>query len=83
MSKKLFTTVAAGVALVATPVLAQSDMAQRAAAQLQDSERFGGGANDDDENGGGLLMALLAGGLIIAGIVVATSSDEEDLPTSP
>ncbi len=77
MSKKLFTTVAAGVALVATPVLAQTDMAQRAAAQIRDSEQFG------DENDSGLLMALLAGGLIVAGVVVALSSDEEDLPTSP
>jgi len=77
MSKKLFTTIAAGVALVATPVLAQSDMAQRAAAQVQNADEFGEGDN------GGLLMALLAGGLIIAGVVVALSSDEEDLPTSP
>jgi len=77
MSKKFFTTVAAGVALVATPVLAQTDMAQRAAAQIQDAEEFG------DENDGGLLMALLAGGLIVAGVVVALSSDDEDLPTSP
>lgn len=77
MSKKLFTTIAAGVALVATPVLAQSDMAQRAAAQVQNADEFG-----EDDNGG-LLMALLAGGLIIAGVVVALSSDEEDLPTSP
>ena len=77
MSKKLFTTVAAGVALVATPVLAQTDMAQRAAAQIQDAEEFG------DDNDGGLLMALLAGGLIVAGVVVALSSDDEDLPTSP
>lgn len=77
MSKKLFTTIAAGVALVATPVLAQTDMAQRAAAQIQQSEKFGG------ENDGSVLMALLAGGLIVAGIVVALSNDDEDLPTSP
>lgn len=82
MNKKLITTVAASVALVATPVLAQSDLAQRAAAQLQNAEQLG---NDDDDEGGvsGALLAVLAGSLIIAGIVVALSGDDEDLPTSP
>jgi hypothetical protein len=77
MNKKLFTTVAATVALVATPVLAQSDIAQRAAAQIQNAEELG-----EDDNGG-TLLALLAGGLIIAGVVVALSGGDDDLPTSP
>ncbi|MFB0613528.1 hypothetical protein [Aurantiacibacter poecillastricola] len=81
MKKKLLTAAMATVALVATPVLAQSDYAQRAAAQVQDAEELG--------EGGGVI-ALLAGGLIIAGAVVALTSiedgdDDDDalLPTSP
>lgn len=77
MTKKLFTIVAASVALVATPVLAQSDIAQRAAAHIQNAEELG-----EDDNGG-TLLALLAAGLIVAGIVVALSGGDEDLPTSP
>lgn len=77
MSKKLFTTIAAGVALVATPVLAQSDMAQRAAAEIQNAEELG------EDGNGGIFLALAAAGLIVAGVVVAFSDDEEDLPTSP
>lgn len=81
MTKKLFTTVAATVALVATPVLAQTDVVQRAAASLEGTERLGGG--DDDDNGPGILLAALAGALIIAGAVVALGNDDEDLPASP
>ncbi|WP_338241101.1 hypothetical protein [Aurantiacibacter hainanensis] len=77
MTKKLFAAITASVALVATPVLAQTDIAQRAAAQIRDAEQIG---EDDD---GGTILALVAGGLIIAGAVVALSSDEEELPTSP
>lgn len=80
MTKKLFTTLAAGVALVATPVLAQSDMAQRAAAEFQNAERLGG---DDDDGGSYILLGVAALGLIIASVVIATGGDDEDLPTSP
>ncbi|WP_120076867.1 hypothetical protein [Aurantiacibacter odishensis] len=76
MSKKLFTSIAAGVALVATPVLAQSDMAQRAAAELQNAEELG------EDGNGGIILALAAAGLIVAGVVVALSDDEEELPVS-
>ncbi|RIV87879.1 hypothetical protein [Aurantiacibacter zhengii] len=79
MTKKLFTTLAAGVALVATPVLAQSDMAQRAAAEFQNAERLGG----DDDGGSYILLGIAALGLIVASVVIATGGDDEDLPTSP
>ncbi len=81
MTKKLFTTVAATIALVATPVLAQSDVAQRAAAAVDQAE--GMGSNDDDDRGPGLLLGALAGGLIIAGVIIAFGDGDDDLPTSP
>lgn len=77
MTKKLIAAISASVALVATPVLAQTDVAQRAAAQIRDAEQIG------EDRDGGTIIALVAGGLIIAGVVVALSSDEEELPTSP
>ena len=77
MTKKLFAAIAASVALVATPVLAQTEIAQRAAAQITDAEQLG------EDRDGGTIIALVAGGLIIAGVAVALSDDEDELPTSP
>lgn len=81
MTKKLFTTVAATVALLATPVLAQSEIAQRAAANAIDQAEGLGG--DDDDDGPGLLLGALAAGLIIAGVVIAFGDSDDDLPASP
>ncbi|MEL1249486.1 hypothetical protein [Aurantiacibacter gilvus] len=80
MTKKLFTTVAATVALVATPVLAQSEVAQRAAAAAIDQAE---GLGSDDDNGPGILLGALAAGLIIAGVVIAFGDSDDDLPASP
>lgn len=80
MTKKLFTTVAATVALLATPVLAQSEVAQRAAAAAIDQAE---GMGSDDDNGPGLLLGALAAGLVIAGVVVALGGSNDDLPASP
>lgn len=79
MTKKLFTTVAATAALLATPVLAQSEVAQRAAANaIEQAEGMG-----EDDDGPGLLLGALAAGLIIAGVVVAFGDGDDDLPASP
>lgn len=82
MTKKLITSVVAGVALLTTPVLAQSGMAERAAAALSQQEGFGGSTDRDDE-GGGLILGVVAAALIIAGIGVALSGGDDDLPASP
>ena len=78
MRTRIFTAIAAAAALTATPVMAQSIDAERAAAPVQESEQFG------DDNNGGFIMALLALAVIIAGIVIALDGeDDETLPTSP
>ena len=77
MTKKLLTALSASAVLVATPVLAQTDLAQRAAAKIGDAEQLG---EDNDE---AVFIGILAGALVVAGIVVALSSDKEELPVSP
>ncbi|WAT19087.1 hypothetical protein OZN62_05845 [Aurantiacibacter sp. MUD11] len=77
MTKKLFTTVAASVALIATPVLAQGAAAERDAAPVEQAEQGGGGTDE------GTILAILAAIAIAAGIAVALGGDDDTLPTSP
>lgn len=77
--KRMFTTVAMSLALVSTPVMAQSIEAQRAPAQVeeQSAEEFRG-------RGGGWVIGALALVVIVAGLIIALGGDDgEDLPTSP
>ncbi|GEM_PF-1468361 len=78
MTAKLFTTVAASLALSATPVLAQEASIDRLPAPVETQA-------EELEGGSGILLALLAAAAIIAGIIAATgdSTDDSDLPTSP
>lgn len=77
MMKKMATTIAAALALTATPVLAQSIDAPRAPAQIEEEA--------EEMAGGGIIIALLAVAAIIAGLVVAFDggTDQGELPTSP
>lgn len=74
----------AAVSLAATPALAQSANADRAAAPIANANALGGDNDDDDDDAGGagIILAILAAAAIIAGIVIA-ADNEDDIPTSP
>lgn len=80
MITRTFTAIAAAAALTATPVMAQSIDAERAAAPVSQAEQLG-----EDGRGPGLLLAFLAAAVIIAGIIIALDDDDVDgdLPVSP
>ena len=67
----------AAVSLAASPALAQSANADRAAAPVADANELG-----DDAGGAGIILAILAAAAIIAGIIIA-GDNEDDVPTSP
>ena len=74
--RNLFAATAA-VSLAASPAVAQSVEADRAAAPVEGESRLGG-----DGGGAGIILALLAAAAIIAGIIIASDNDD-DTPASP
>ncbi len=67
----------AAVSLAASPAVAQSVDADRAAAPVAEENALG-----DDAGGAGIILALLAAAAIIAGIIIA-GGNEDDTPASP
>ena len=67
----------AAVSLAASPAVAQSVQADRAATPVAGDSELGGKGG-----GAGIILALLAAAAIIAGIVIA-GGNEDDTPTSP
>ena len=67
----------AAVSLAASPAVAQSANADRAAAPVAEDSELGG-----DSGGAGIILALLAAAAIIAGVIIAGGNDD-DAPASP
>lgn len=68
----------AAISLAASPAVAQSANADRAAAPVAKESKLGG-----ESGGAGIILALLAAAAIIAGIVIAAGNEDDTAPTSP